>query len=95
MRKRGLSKDFLAAMREKMEYGRRWGYEGWDSHWQGRFGHASLRGATGKLMKRLQKEVIELALAIYSGNKEEIRLEAADVANFAMMIADAEGTLDE
>lgn len=90
---RGLVKDFLAAMREKLELGRRKGREGWDSKWNCSF-QVQLRGAHGYLMAALQAEVIELALAIHHGNRKQIRLEAADVANFAMMMADIEGALE-
>lgn len=40
------------------------------------------------LMERLEDEVGELEVAIDEKNKEEIIKECADVANFAMMIAD-------
>jgi len=41
------------------------------------------------LLARLMEELGELAVAIeYGTNKKEIIREAADVANFAMMIAD-------
>lgn len=40
------------------------------------------------LTGRLQEEVNELVSSLESGRKEEIIRECADVANFAMMIAD-------
>jgi NTP pyrophosphatase (non-canonical NTP hydrolase) len=40
------------------------------------------------LLKRLREETRELAEAIRGGDAEDIAAEAADVANFAMMIAD-------
>ena len=40
------------------------------------------------LMNRLRQETAELRRAIEHGNPEAILSEAADVANFAMMIAD-------
>lgn len=44
----------------------------------------------GFLMDRLREEVSELEKAISTGNRKSIVREAADVANFAMMIADNE-----
>lgn len=41
-----------------------------------------------ELLKRMKAEVNELERAISSGNMREVMLEAADVANFAMFIAD-------
>jgi NTP pyrophosphatase (non-canonical NTP hydrolase) len=40
------------------------------------------------LLERLREEVLELATALDGGDNTSIRDEAADVANFAMMIAD-------
>lgn len=42
---------------------------------------------TATLFDRLEDEVRELRAAIEDGNPYEIVMEAADVANFAMMIA--------
>jgi len=89
---RGLNRDFLNAMREKLEHGRRRNRDGWDNHWQ-ESSIEHIQGHKGFLFHRLLEEVIELADAVKYSNSEEIRSEAADVANFAMMIADAEGAL--
>lgn len=66
-----------------------------NSHKGGREGWAQDTGAA--LMIRLREEVDELGLAV-AGNKccgrrdkEQVVREAADVANFAMMIADVAG----
>jgi len=40
------------------------------------------------LKTRLYQEIDELTVAIYEGEQERILIEAADIANFAMMIAD-------
>ena len=93
IKNRGLSSDFLAAMREKLECGRDSGYVGWDLHWKDCVWEEDPDNPTGFLAKRLEQEVQELILAVKSGDKKCIRLEAADVANFAMMIADIEGSL--
>jgi NTP pyrophosphatase (non-canonical NTP hydrolase) len=45
-------------------------------------------GYRGFFMKRLQEEVLELAIALDGGDEDDILQEAADVANFAMFIAD-------
>lgn len=90
---RGLSKDFLNAMREKLEHGRWRGYEGWDQRWAG-YSMEPHCGTNGFLMRRLFDEYVELVLAVASGNPDVIRSEAADVANFAMMVADIHGALD-
>ena len=90
---RGLSKQFLEAMRQKLEHGRRRGHTGWDKHWEC-YVHRSLAGVDGELMSRLYEEVAELIIAVHEGKPEKIRLEAADIANFAMFIADIEGALE-
>ena len=87
---RGLSKPFLEAMRQGLEHGRQKGHTGWDKHWDC-YVYRSLSGVDGELMSRLYKEVAELVIAVHEGNPETIKLEAADVANFAMFIADIEG----
>lgn len=82
---RGLSKRFLGAMREGLENGRRKGYTGWDSHWQNAF----FAGPPKEYLKsRLYREIEELVVALEFKNSNSILHEAADVANFAMMLAD-------
>ena len=92
---RDLHPSFLAAMREKLEYGRQQGRTAWD---EGEYCHgyrcAPAGAPQGFLMNRLRSEMDELAGAIKRRDVEAIRLEAADVANFAMMVADANGALD-
>jgi len=95
MKKRGLSQDFLKAMREKLEHGRNKGRFGWDEKWKNHFFERSPLGSKGMFFQMLQEEIIELAFALESGRNSEIRHEAADVANFAMMIADIHGALKE
>ena len=46
------------------------------------------------LLNRLVGEVLELTIALEKGSPEQIKFEAADVANFAMMIADYTGSLE-
>lgn len=89
---RNLDKEFLNAMREKLQSGRERGYHGWDHNWKGTVWPTN--NPRGYLLDRLNHEVLELAIALENGTKEQIRLEAADVANFAMMIADITGSLD-
>lgn len=69
--------DFAQAMEGKLALNR---------HKGDRAGWLSL--TTDKLWTLLQKELVELRAAIETGNAEDIKKEAADVANFAMMIAD-------
>lgn len=83
---RGLSKEFLDLMREKLKKGSYEGKWGWEEHWQN-FNYPS------DLFQCLQDEVIELAIALENfrlnkGSLDHVLYEAADVANFAMMIAD-------
>ena len=85
---RGLNKRFLEAMRDKLEHGRWRGYVGWDQHWKNCTFYESTKGPTGFLMRRLTEEIIELVVALEGGDSDHILSEAADVANFAMMIAD-------
>ena len=78
---RGLSNRFLAAMRFKLNVGYRKGNTGWDEHWNNGC-------STTWLLGRMQAETNELLLAISKGDPNEILSECADVANFAMFIAD-------
>jgi len=68
--------DFVVVMKEKLDENKSKG--GWDSV------------DTSWLWMRLQKEMSELYSALNSSepNPEEMVRECADVANFAMMIAD-------
>lgn len=52
------------------------------------FSSDTLRVLKGLLFRALQNEVAELAWALEKEDPEEILEEAADVANFAMMVAD-------
>ena len=84
---RGLSNDFLDAMRRGLDRGRHKGYVGWDNHWE----NASFPcDPTSWLMMRLHQEVDELVIALKSGDPHGILRECADIANFAMFIADVE-----
>ena len=47
------------------------------------------------LMGRLLEEVSELYIELYNGNSDSVISEAADVANFAMMIADQAGKVND
>ena len=92
---RGIDERFLAAMREKLDHGRRRGRVGWDQHWQRCVFESDPSGATGFLMRRLAEEVLELGVALALDNRDGIRSEAADVANLAMMVADYHGALED
>lgn len=97
---RGLSKAFLAAMKERLDHGRKKGYVGWDQYWEDCIFPIDPMGENGFLMQRLREEVEELAKAVRrvisteKGSAKDVLLEAADVANFAMMVADIEGALE-
>ena len=82
---RGLSQEFLNEMRRKLECGRNKGYVGWDRKWEG---CAFSYNPTKFLFDRLRDETNELLIAIVNDIPEKIFEEAADVANFAMFIAD-------
>ena len=82
---RGLSAEFLTAMREGLKRGRQRGYVGWDQYWQKA---AFPMPHKQWMMMRLHREVDELVIALEKGKPDEILREAADVANFAMFIAD-------
>ena len=64
---------FVDAMRYKLEKNR----------FKGRWEDLDL----GDALNLLQKEVYELTVAIDKGNMIEILLEAADIANFAMIVS--------
>ena len=82
---RGLSKEFLDAMRRKLDHGRRCGRVGWDRHWENTVFPCP---PDQLMMERLHQEIDELVVALHEGNPKKILHEAADVANFAMFIAD-------
>jgi len=83
---------FAAMMRQKLEQNRHKG--GWEVG-----EHDDLRWQQGAYLDRLIEEAEELKKALfkadYSQNPQEIAEEAADVANFAMMIADISGGLPQ
>lgn len=58
---------------------------------KGRYGWAGYRKRV--LLEMLHGELCELSEAVFTHNEEEIRKEAADLANFAMMIADRRSIL--
>ncbi len=87
MRTRGLPSYFLDMMRKKLDSGRRKGRTGFDNHWRCSWPYPPL-GPFGPLADGLHREVTELMIALEKGSEISILEEAADVANFAMMIAD-------
>lgn len=88
MKIRGLNTDFLNAMREGLERGRNKGQRGWDERWDDTMFCGIPSGPHGTLMLHLYDELIELAIALTKNDPAQIRCEAADVANMAMMVAD-------
>jgi NTP pyrophosphatase (non-canonical NTP hydrolase) len=96
MNRRSVSADFVLAMEQKLEWGRSQGRTGWDSHWK----NVSVDSfGIPALFEKLQEELDELHFEAMDGrgeyDLEKLRLEAADVANVAMMIADMAGALRE
>jgi len=94
---RSVSADFVLAMEEKLQHGREMGRTGWDSHWEIVSVDAFI---LPNLLDKLDEEVAELVevvneLRLTGGKQNEVRLEAADVANIAMMIADMAGVLND
>ena len=65
---------FSRQMKRKME----------ENSYKGGWGDDSFKG----LLESLVEEIEELRGALINGNKQDIIDEAADVANYAMMIAD-------
>ena len=94
---RSVSADFVLAMEEKLEWGRSQGRTGWDSHWE----NISIDGFNIQgLLNKLEEEIFELGDETHKLgcdaceiDLKALRLEAADVANVAMMIADMAGAL--
>lgn len=78
---RGLDSRFLDAMRVKLNHGRAMGNTAWDQRWK--YGINP-----NALVSRLHQELDELVVALDGGDEDKILNEAADVANFAMFIAD-------
>ena len=82
---RGLSLKFLSAMRKGLDRGRMHGYKGWDEHWE----NVCFPCPSDMFLKmRLHQEMDELIIALNERDPEKILNEAADVANFAMFLAD-------
>ncbi|KKN05441.1 hypothetical protein LCGC14_1087360 [marine sediment metagenome] len=78
MKQRPVSPLFIRAMEEGLAHGRKQDYEGWDNRWKD---FDDLKELQRFLFKRLDEEILEL-------DEDQSLLEAADVANIAMMIAD-------
>ena len=95
MKKRKVDPKFIEAMEKKLNHGRSKGLVGWDRKWKNTCFPVIPRGPYGFLMTRLHQEVSELTIAVHEKDKKKILKEAADVANFAMMIADIHGSMDE
>lgn len=98
MDKRPVSKDFVAAMEEGLQHGREMGRTWWDSFWKDRDSGLAIPDMAYDLFDLLQEEVEEFGDVISPWgalNLQEVRKEAADIANFAMMIADLAGALGE
>lgn len=91
---RPVSVAFMQQMTKNLNNARARGLVGWDQHWQDTHFPSPPGGPTGYLMGRLLEETVELALALDRKNKVSIVHEAADVANFAMFIADYEAQID-
>ncbi len=89
MSRRPVDPRFIGVMEDKLQEGRDKGKKSWDNNWEG--------SKTGphRLFGFLLGEVQELQEALYDhkSTPEDIAKEAADVANFAMMIADRSGGL--
>ena len=90
---RDLDPNFLNAMRHKMQSGRESGKVGWDRKWEDTV--FPTNDPVGYLLDCLNHEILELAIAIDQGVVSDILYEAADVANFAMMIADITDALED
>lgn len=89
MTKRPVDPCFIEYMEAKLQEGRGKGKKAWDEEW------ANSTTSTFKLFGYLLGEVQELQEALTDKNStpDDIAKEAADVANFAMMIADRAGGL--
>jgi len=70
-------------MEEKMDKGRAKGKFNWDNYWK----DDTIKEALRYLFDRLDQEIHELEDSVYAGDGSP-KLEAADVANLALMIAD-------
>lgn len=82
---RGLSKNFLDAMRKGLNKGRSKGRVGWDRHWENTwFPYSPIQC----LIDGLHREIDELIIALYEGDPGKILTEASDTANFCMFLAD-------
>jgi len=88
--KRPVSIDFIAAMNERLERDLEMGKRGWDSRWIHIYEDDKL---IEMLRIKLHEEVEELFDVL--NEPDDLRLEAADVANIAMMIADIAGALKD
>lgn len=103
---RSVSADFILAMEEKLQQGRDKGRTGWDSKWKkisvDSFTLHSLRNKLEEEFWELEDLVFEILDYNDEATEEdiqeatkELRHEAADVANVAMMIADMAGALND
>ena len=99
---RSVSADFILAMEEKLQHGREQGRTGWDSKWKNisvdSFTLHNLRNKLEEEFWELEELIFELLDYEEQGrivDLADVRLEAADVANVAMMVADMAGALND
>jgi len=85
---RPVSGKFIEAMEAGLAHGREMGRIGWDTHWMR---YPSRFEVKASLYKKFDEEVGELRQLLAFANSDPVELlrEAADVANLAMMLADA------
>ena len=88
---RPVDENFIRLMETKLTSGRRKGRVGWDNNWHCKW---PTNDPMSALFKGLLNEVIELRLAMENKTAVDIGYEAADIANYAMFIADYAGSLE-
>jgi len=92
---RGLDQKFISAMHDRMMQGDRKGRTGWDAHWKDEMFNYPPKGPLGAFMVDVYRSTSKLMLALKDEDDDEILDRCADVANYAMMVADYHGCLQE
>ena len=85
---------FLDAMEERLGLGRQKSMVGWDQHWKDCYFEYDPDGPRGMFVDLLQRNVRDLIVYLQSNRRTKIRETCADIANFAMFIADIHETLE-
>ncbi len=87
---------FINAMDDGLERGRKKGRVGWDRNWINTKFDSTPTGPNGQIMNELHRQYLKLKHSVLKSaqtggtldSRQAIKIQAANVANLAMMVAD-------